>query len=118
MPTTINNLEVFHTEVVFVPNDGSVWIDYGDGTETVKVNIQLVTNAENPQSIGSRTSGRGDHALIELTNWFGIDESAFARPSRLGVTADGRVLSVFVHGKNIGSYLRLEIQFYFGELDD
>ena len=118
MPTTVNNLEVFHTEVVFVPNNGSVWIDYDNGTNSVKVNIQLISQPENPISISSRTKGGDDHVLIELTNWSGKDETVFARPTRLGSTSDGQQISIFAYGKNIGGVLRLELQFYLGEFGD
>ncbi|NRF17532.1 hypothetical protein [Vibrio coralliilyticus] len=117
MPTTVNNLEVFHSEVVFVPENGSVWIDHDNGTDSVKVNVLLVSDMRNPQQVMSRTTGRDDHAVIELSNWYGTDETAFARPSRLGSTVNGRELSIFVYGRKVGAYMRLEVQFYFGDLD-
>jgi hypothetical protein len=117
LPSTINNLEVFHTEVLFIPENGTSWIDFDNGVNSVRANIQLLTDSASPQDIETRITGRDDHVFLELTNWFDFDETSLNQPSRLGTTADGRELSIFVYGKKTGPFIRIEVQFYLGELN-
>lgn len=110
----IGDKELVYSSSLIIPEGEEAWLSFKLDDWEINFKIIFVTSPDKtgPQEV--KLEAIQDTVHLSLINWNNSLGTAITKPTRIGETNDGRLLSFMANHWRIGTVHRLDLQFLLG----